>query len=145
TSTSASLTALRALAATRGRSRRAATTSRIALIEELVSARSVHRGIPRSGDFSVAIRIEHLTAPAASGLLGFTLVFGPRQGLIVNLRIDPSEDRTAQLVEIHRFVRVVIELQMMRAVACFNQLPFLSLRIVVRRLPAAACEREPVG
>src|SRR5205814_21057 len=51
----------------------------------------------------------------------------------------------AQFVEIQRLVGIVIELQMVSAVAGFNELPLLRLRIVVRGLAAAAIQWEPIG
>src|SRR5262249_1201995 len=118
---------------------------RVTLIQNLVSGGTLHRRVPGPCVLAIPIRIHNLTTQAAGGLFAFTLVFGFGQSLIVDLRVEPAEHRSAQFVVVNGFVGIVIELEMVRAVARLNQLPFLSLRIVVRRLTAAAREREPFG
>src|SRR5580692_4323777 len=48
--------------------------------------------VPGTGDFPVSIGIDGLFAPADGSLLGFMLVFGRRQRLIIDFGIDPAED-----------------------------------------------------
>ena len=112
---------------------------------------SAARSAPRAedvqgfGDLSVAVGVYLLAAPAHRGLLGFAVVMGGGESLVVNLRIDPAENGTAQFVEIHGLIRIGVELQVMRGVAGFDQLELLGLRVVVGCLPAAALQRVPCG
>ena len=125
---------------------RAASASRVALIQhQLDGGAATDLDVPRLRDLSVAVGIDHLAAPADRRLLRLGLVLRLGEGRVVDLRVDPAEDRAAQLVEVDRLVRVVVELQVVRAVAGFNQLPLGGLGIVERGLTAAAREREPVG
>ena len=120
-----------------GRSRAApapaAAGRRVALIER----RAAGVGhVPRPRDLAVAVRVEHLAAPAAGLLLVLRLV--------VHLGVDPAEHRADQLVEVHGLVGVVVELQVMRRVARVDQRELLRLRVVVRCLAPAALQRKPV-
>src|SRR5690606_4475980 len=58
--------------------------------------------VPRPRDLPVAVRVEDLRAPALRRLLV------ARQ--VELTRVDPADDRTEQLVEVERVVRVVVEL-----------------------------------
>ena len=92
--------------------------------------------IPWPRDFAVAIRVEHLPAPANR------LLFIVR--LLVHLRVHPADDGTGQFVEIERFVGIGIELQVVRAVARVDQRELLRAGIVERHLAEALLQREPL-
>ena len=130
----------------RRRRRRALPPAGVALVQHQFDGRAAaHLHIPRLRDLSVAVGIDHLAAPAHRGLLRLVLVLGLGERRVVDLRVDPAEHRPAQLVEVHGLVGVVVELQMVRAVAGFDQLPLRRLRIVERGLTAAVAQRVPVG
>ena len=93
--------------------------------------------IPRPRDLSIAVRIEHLPAPADRFLFVLRLV--------VHLGVDPAEDGAGQLVEIHRLVRVVVELQVVGGIARVDERELLRAAVIERGLPAAALQREPGG
>jgi hypothetical protein len=56
--------------------------------------------------------------------------------LVVQARVEPAEDGPGELVEVQRAIRIVGELQMMRAVAGVDEFELAGGRIVNRSLPA---------
>ena len=101
-------TLLRSRTTGRGRS-----ATRVTLIQHVLDgSTAAAQLIPGPRDLSITVGIQNLTAPADCSLLGFDFVFGLRIDLIVNLRVDPSDDWPAQFVEVHGLVRIVIELEM---------------------------------
>src|SRR4030095_1341207 len=85
-----------------------AAPRRVTRVEERISTPGDL--IPRrSRDAAIAVGVHDLSAPPNRLLLVLRLV--------VDLRIDPADDRPRQLVEVHRLIRIVVELQVMRGVA----------------------------
>ena len=64
---------------------------------------------------------------------------------LVEAGIDPSENRTAQLVEVNGLIRIVVDHHMVRRIAGFNQAEFLGLRIIHGELAARIFERKHLG
>src|SRR5262249_28899878 len=103
--------------------------------QKLVSTQCVAGTVvPGTRDLPVAIGVEDLSAPTHSSTLRLQFVFRVGKGLVVNLGVDPTNDWTAEFVEVQRLVRIVVELEVMGAVAGFDQLPLLRFGIVERSL-----------
>src|SRR5947208_3292985 len=86
----------------------------VALIQNVLDgSASLPDDVPRARNLSITIRVDYLATPADSSLLGLDLVLGLAIDLIVDLRIHPANDRTAELVEIYSLVGIVIELKVM--------------------------------
>src|SRR5262249_45139412 len=92
--------------------------------------------IPRSRNPAVAVGVEHLPAPS-HGLL-FISCF------VVDLRINPANDRPDLLVEVESLAGIGIEIQVVRAVARVYERESTGFRIVESHLPRTASNREPL-
>src|SRR5437667_1031400 len=127
-------------------SRRWCRSSSVTLVKHVLDGSTAARLlIPRPGDLSITVGIQHLTTPAHRVLFSLDLIFRCSKGRIVNLGVNPTDHGTTEFVEIHRLIRIIVELKMVCGVARVNQSELLRFGVIERCLPPTAPEREPFG